>query len=122
MPSGAEVEDALVRARDFVVRQQRLDGEMPAVMTVMNEDGVVERSGLDRTVFMTMYLALALVDDPTPEVAACVRRTEAFAAPTGEVPINVMHKVTQGRERVPTWCTHCFAEGALLRHAMGLPT
>lgn len=78
MPSRAEVDGALAKARAFVVRQQRPDGEMPVVKTVLSHDGVVERSDPDGTVFMTMYLALALVDDPTPEMAACVRRAEAF--------------------------------------------
>lgn len=78
MATRAEVECALSRARQYVVRQQRPDGEMPVVMTVLNEHGGVERSGPDATVFMTMYLALALVDDPTPEIAECVRRAEAY--------------------------------------------
>ena len=47
------------------------------------------------------------------DVRVALDRARGFVAatqlPSGEVPIDFMHKVVPGREQVSTWCTNCFA-------------
>jgi len=78
MATRAEIEEALGRAREFMVRHQRPTGEWASYRHLEGADGTVVKREFDSSVFMTMYLALALVDDPTQSVASCVRRAEAF--------------------------------------------
>lgn len=78
MASRAEVEGALERARRFVVERQRPNGEFTINFHRDNEAGERVREHFDSSPFTTMYLSLALLSDPTPEVARCVARAVGF--------------------------------------------
>lgn len=78
MASRAEVEGALEQARRFVVERQRSNGEFTINMHLHNDAGERVREHFDSSPFTTMYLSLAVLADPAPEVARCVERAVAF--------------------------------------------